>query len=295
MRLRIRTSTGASGVVDNLSPDDNLLELRDAIGKVLGIEIGPSVKIVVGFPPKELPVGPQSLIKESVEDGDTLSVDVGRVKPTKKTPKRTRKRKPDLETTIDLVDGARSDVAEKLAFAAGNPLTALDEISKSFRASFQEEMKKREAERLGHWRYSSALAGTFRLLENKSTSSSFTVSFKAEGKAWLEESYPRYPPDVLQQLIPLIHSDVESRENLRSFNMSIVSPRVFWNVAVQYEGQVGDALPRSQCFMNSVGFVEAALKKICPDLDWSFLSTRKRTLSEKAKRAKELNDIEEDR
>mmetsp|Transcript_16142 Transcript_16142/g.66712 ORF Transcript_16142/g.66712 Transcript_16142/m.66712 type:complete len:157 (+) Transcript_16142:674-1144(+) len=156
-------------------------------------------------------------------------------------------------------------------------------------------MKKREAERLGHWRYSSALAGTFRLLENKSTSSSFTVSFKAEGKAWLEESYPRYPPDVLQQLIPLIHSDVESRENLRSFNMSIVSPRVFWNVAVQYEGQVGDALPRSQCFMNSVGFVEAALKKICPDLDWSFLSTRKRTLSEKAKRAKELNDIEEDR
>mmetsp|Transcript_16146 Transcript_16146/g.66732 ORF Transcript_16146/g.66732 Transcript_16146/m.66732 type:complete len:140 (+) Transcript_16146:674-1093(+) len=139
-------------------------------------------------------------------------------------------------------------------------------------------MKKREAERLGHWRYSSALAGTFRLLENKSTSSSFTVSFKAEGKAWLEESYPRYPPDVLQQLIPLIHSDVESRENLRSFNMSIVSPRVFWNVAVQYEGQV-----------------EAALKKICPDLDWSFLSTRKRTLSEKAKRAKELNDIEEDR
>uniref|UniRef100_A0A7S0G255 ubiquitinyl hydrolase 1 n=1 Tax=Rhodosorus marinus TaxID=101924 RepID=A0A7S0G255_9RHOD len=278
MRIRIRTSTGASGVVDNISPDDNLKRLREAVGKILGIEVGPSAKIVVGFPPKELPVGTQSLIKESIEDGDTISIDVGRVEQTKKTTKGTRKRKPDLETSVDIIDGARSDVAEKLASAATNPLTALDEISSSFRTSFKEEMKKREAERLGHLRYSSVLAGTFHLLENKSNSSSFTVIFKAEGKSWMEESYPRYPPDVLQQLIPLIHSDEESRENLRSFNMSVVSPRVFWNVAVQYEGQV-----------------EAALKKICPALDWSFLSTRKRTLSEKAKRAKEQKNNAEDR
>ena len=58
-----------------------------------------------------------------------------------------------------------------------------------------------------------------------------------------------------------------SREMLRPINMAQLSPRVFWSLAYHFEESS----------------TSSSLKKLLPDLDWSFLSTRTKTLSEKAK------------
>jgi len=59
------------------------------------------------------------------------------------------------------------------------------------------------------------------------------------------------------------------REMLRPRNMALVSPRVFWSLWFYY---------REKCTS-----IEESLKLLHPELDWKFLQTRSRELSEKAK------------
>lgn len=114
---------------------------------------------------------------------------------------------------------------------------------------------------------------------NSSTTNQLRIKFDKmmEGRGEFEEVVDFIPRDALEAVIKAIHgSDPES---LRAATLSQLSPRVFWSVL--------------QETANSPNCIEGALLELLPGLDWGFLRSRKKTLSEKAKenlRQEQLDD-----
>jgi len=98
------------------------------------------------------------------------------------------------------------------------------------------------------------------------------VKFKVERK-WVTEKYMFLPKELLKTLVATIYADEQSRKNLRPYNMAVVSPRVFWNVVHSYGPEV-----------------DAALREMAPQLDWSYLESRERAQSEKGKASAEYQE-----
>ncbi|KAL7579046.1 hypothetical protein ACA910_019085 [Epithemia clementina (nom. ined.)] len=108
-----------------------------------------------------------------------------------------------------------------------------------------------------------------------------------QGRGHYEESVDYLPRSVLQQVIASIHPT--NPETLRPSNLALLSPRVFWSLAFHYSCR---CCRRRDCGKNtqdissrasSSSTMEAALRSIQPNLDWSFLRRRKQELSAKAR------------
>ncbi|CAH0516995.1 unnamed protein product [Peronospora belbahrii] len=97
------------------------------------------------------------------------------------------------------------------------------------------------------------------------------VRFKETSRKWKEEIVDLLKRDELQAIVKyvLLSGGETGREMLKPFNMAQVSTRVFWSIARLYNGDVA-----------------AGLVDLVPDEDWSFLDTRTRVMSKKAKEAK---------
>ena len=128
-------------------------------------------------------------------------------------------------------------------------------------------------------RLSSALSGNFsiQLCENSrllstGESTQFVVTFhKGLGSrrtSTFTETLELLNAEKIRSVVNLILSDKndETRETLRSNHMAGCSPRVFWSIVKLHGGNV-----------------EAGLRLLLPDKDWNWMSSRRRTLSDKAK------------
>lgn len=129
-------------------------------------------------------------------------------------------------------------------------------------------LTEREAEAAGERRHAAALGRTYTF--TNLVDGVFEVRFRSRvDPGWTTEGpLPDLPRAVLAASFRMALEDVQgARERMRAREMARVSPRVFWNMVKLF--------PES---------VEDGLRELVPDADWSFLTTRRRELSAKAKR-----------
>lgn len=112
-----------------------------------------------------------------------------------------------------------------------------------------------------------------------------------EGRGQIEETVDYIPKDALVAVITAIYQS--NPEALRPARLAQLSPRVFWSLvyhtnhvnnenvaATTTTATTTDTL--SSPSFSSATSVEEALHLLLPELDWSYMKNRKRTLSEKA-------------
>jgi hypothetical protein len=144
-------------------------------------------------------------------------------------------------------------------------------VMASLRTKMTGELRVREQERLAQQRLQAAIANDFTMAPSTTHTlaarvAALDVTFKVGPRKTHTEQFTPFPPTLLRMVITGISKDVDARENLRGFNMALMSPRVFWNVVRTSGG----------------GDPDLALMELCPNLDWTFLEARQRELSEKA-------------
>ena len=107
--------------------------------------------------------------------------------------------------------------------------------------------------------------------------SEMIVHFKFGQRKWEKEKVTRMKEDELRAVIRHVLSNLgDAKEQLRLSNLAQVSPRVFWNLCVW---DLNNPAPS----LSAVASLEYSLSRLLPDEDWSFLKSRKRKLSTKAK------------
>ncbi|KAJ0408482.1 hypothetical protein P43SY_006412 [Pythium insidiosum] len=171
---------------------------------------------------------------------------------------------------------SQEDVAVQLVQAVGGGSN--DRAAKFFRAATRSAVEHQYALTLATARLNAALGRHFEMQElTTSTTASdsaaaveMRVRFKEGVRKWKEEVVEVLQPLELQAILKyvLLSGGDTGREMLKPFNMAQCSPRVFWNIARLYNGDVA-----------------AGLAALCPDEDFSYVDTRSRQLSKKAMEA----------
>lgn len=182
--------------------------------------------------------------------------------------RKTRERKDAGEILETLVgEDARGMIGAALAQSVEKSVEELDVCGKSFKQSVQSALERRQWEAEGERRYEAWLAKRYEIIDNGGVT--FKVRYRALGaRAWTEEaSMFKVPREVLTEAFRGVLKNREEREKLRVCTMAIVSPRSFWNMVRLFGERV-----------------EEELERLVPDGDWSFMRSRRRTLSAKARR-----------
>jgi len=184
--------------------------------------------------------------------------------------------------------GSEDDISFALISSLDSGSKGNGKVSKVLRASMKKTVEKSyEASRAVV--RNSAIASrkaTFSQVANQgentnnSTGTSLVKYPKSvEGRGYFEEQVHIITPLMLKAVIQAVYDDhdendldgesASGREMLKPSNMALLSPRVFWSLWYHYQEHCAS--------------IEQALKRMLPDLDWSFLFRRSRQLSEKAK------------
>lgn len=141
-------------------------------------------------------------------------------------------------------------------------------ISRELRAIFADALKKRQAEAEGERRLLAYLSKRYEI-RRKAGGVKFTVRYGGTRKRlWTEEndgeSFLCWPKVFLSAVLKEVVENPEDRLRLFPLDMATVSPRIFWNLVRLFP----DGL-------------EAGMRQLVPDADWSFLDYRTCTLPEK--------------
>lgn len=150
----------------------------------------------------------------------------------------------------------------------------LDVCGKAFRNSLKDALARREAEAEGERRYEAWLSKRYEL-KYVAGNMGFLVRYRSlKSRVWTDECDGKmlvsYPKELLAAAFRAVFKEdsvVEDRENLRARCMAICSPRSFWNMVRLFDDDI-----------------ESGLRKLVPEIDWSFLESRRRMTSEKGKR-----------
>lgn len=147
-------------------------------------------------------------------------------------------------------------------------------VSRELRDNFTDALKKRQLEAEGERRLSAYLAKRYVITE-KSRGVLFSVRYRAaECRSWTDENDGRnlvtFPKVLLTEVVRSIVSDGENKQKLLPVVMAAVSPRMFWNLARLFPDDM-----------------EAGLKQLVPDADWSFIDAREKFLSMRGRLNKE--------
>lgn len=184
--------------------------------------------------------------------------------------------------------GSEDDISFALISSLDSGSKGNGKISKVLRASMKKTVEKSyEASRAVV--RNSAIASykaTFSQVANQGESTNNSTGTclvkypkSVEGRGYFEEQVHIITPLMLKAVVQAVYDDhdendldgesASGREMLKPSNMALLSPRVFWSLWYHY--------------MQHCTSIEQALQKMLPDLDWSFLFSRSRKLSEKAK------------
>ncbi|KDO26200.1 hypothetical protein SPRG_08562 [Saprolegnia parasitica CBS 223.65] len=165
--------------------------------------------------------------------------------------------------------GSKEDVGEKLVHAVSSHRGA-STTDKFLRSATKSAVNHQYEMTLANARLHAALAGAYSmqtLTPNALGVAQMRVRFLERARTWRDEQLDLLQPTELTSILKyvLLSGGETGREMLKPFNMAQCSPRVFWSLARLSDGDVA-----------------AALEKLLPNEDWSFLGTRTRTLSAKA-------------
>lgn len=143
-------------------------------------------------------------------------------------------------------------------------------VSLELRKNFSDALKKRQMEAEGERRLSAFFAKRYVITE-QSRGSLFRVRYRAVSvRKWTDENDGRtlvtYPKVLLTEVVRVIVHNDKDKMKLQPIVMAAVSPRMFWNLARLFPDDL-----------------EAGLKSLVPDADWSFLTERERILSIRGK------------
>ena len=178
---------------------------------------------------------------------------------------------PDALLPTNITASLGVEMARAASGAQGKEMNA-------FRNAMASALEKRQYEAAGEKRLAAALGNSFQMSEDMGNGL-FSVKYRARGElSWeTDDNMPLLERNTLAAVIQSIIDNADanpdnasmqqSLEFLRGREMSHKSPRVFWNLVRLFGGDVEDGL-----------------RELLPDHDWSFLRTRRRELSEKAKR-----------
>ncbi|KAA8494672.1 hypothetical protein FVE85_2913 [Porphyridium purpureum] len=307
---------GGSLQLDEVDPDASLLVLQQRVEKITNLSVAQQ-RIRMGFPPKPIATGPddasrplQTFVKNHetlLLDAQATSLDVKQGKGAfAKKRKRAESSAPTRKLTDkygnlvarEVIDGPPGDHAgspfDRALDALGDQLVAaLDSSASASRggklpsalvSATRSEMEKRVAERVASHRYQATLAGTF-TISRVAGQASMQVEYTARDprpERHVEEVQV-IPSVLLRLIVASIVQDPDFRENVKPMLMAFVSPRTFWNLAAfcRDEGMLYNGIPNS-------ADLEAGLRKLLPDSNLAFLSTRRRALSEKAMRNRQM-------
>ncbi|TMW60671.1 hypothetical protein Poli38472_000713 [Pythium oligandrum] len=185
---------------------------------------------------------------------------------------------PKYRRTKAIQLGSKDDVAVQLVNAVSGQSN--DRAGKFFRAATKSAVEHQYEMTLANARLNAALSNKFEIQEVRNAqraggddgqAAEMRVKFKESARKWKEETVALLQPVEIQAIVKyvLLSGGEGGKEMLKPFNMAQVSPRVFWSIARLYSGDVA-----------------AGLAALVPDVDWSYLDTRTRQMSEKAMQAK---------
>eukprot|EP00730_Choanoeca_flexa_P009076 TRINITY_DN12578_c0_g8_i2.p1 TRINITY_DN12578_c0_g8~~TRINITY_DN12578_c0_g8_i2.p1 ORF type:complete len:350 (+),score=85.39 TRINITY_DN12578_c0_g8_i2:74-1123(+) len=278
-RLRMRTDKAQKQLTE-VNPDEPVSKLFKRVAEIMAVPVD-AISILAGVPPKPLVNSDEALSTTHIINCDTLVVRDTSIM-AHRPPIRRRKSSSDepptsllevaataAEQHMDAADGI--DRLGNVLIQATDPKIEANAIMMPLRKKMTSELRVREQERLAQYRLQAALANDFEMAQSKTQTlsartSALDVTFKIGPRKTFTEQFTPFPPTLLRMVVSGLAKDPDARENLRNFNMALMSPRVFWNIVRFMQG----------------GDPEEGLMELCPDTDWSFLEVRRRELSEKA-------------
>jgi hypothetical protein len=113
-----------------------------------------------------------------------------------------------------------------------------------------------------------------------------------EGRGTFEEEVQLIPEKALTEVIQMVFEIEEERELLRPITLAQLSPRVFWSLIHHHTMTIMRTTTSASSSTTTTTHdgnqnqkatnVPDALQQLLPDLDWTFLTSRTKTLSAKA-------------
>jgi hypothetical protein len=183
--------------------------------------------------------------------------------------------------------GSQQEVGESLVDAMRTGSN--DPLSKFFRYATQSAVRKQYDVTRANNRFKSVLSGDYAIRKNEDTRRlgdgttsgddhshvALKVRFKVGMRTWEEEDVELITADALQALVRgIVAGQGESgKELLKPHRMSEVSARTFWSIVFHYGPDIS-----------------AALRTMCPEIDFSFLTARAKRLTEKALKHIAMNE-----
>jgi len=278
-QLRVRFAGGGQEVLRDVGPKVSRSELEERLVSLDGAKHRPVLKILSGFPPREVRADPSGLLESFASNGETLVVELREEQKQRRRRSSQGKSVQIVKTDqddkrvahVDAMQRGREHLASDLLRAVTTPSNQLDGTMRELRADFRRAREAREQESLGTLRLSAVMAKRVEFKDSNQFGQlmngvklGFCVQYSVSARKDYEEHHLIIPNTVMGDLVRQLHEDPATRDNLKPYNLAIVSPRVFWNL------------------VRSGKDVESAIESYLPDADLSFLTERKRSKSEKA-------------
>ena len=275
-------------------------------------------RIKVGFPPRTLTANVEDEVGEHVRSGDTLIITTEtpsthfsspvpgpKAEDKGKRRKRTREKSPvKRKVGVHSLRGAekpsnprkrkkkargivlhsKADVESRLVNSVSG--ARRDLVSQFFRSATRRAVAKAYERSLALRRFASSLQRDFTITMSENSRrladgapTSMTVRFRKGPRSYEEEEVPVLTKEEMRSAFDVvINSESDSvREQLKPANMAQCSPRVFWGIVHHFATDLAISSEDDR------DIVAKALRNMFPDADLSFLTHRRRTLTEKAK------------
>lgn len=199
----------------------------------------------------------------------------GTVVPAQKATAKKKKKAREAELDNFSLPDVTGNLGGEIVRALQKKPDELDVTGKKFREALQGALQERMAEAEAERRVEAVLAGRYEI--KNSFGGLFRVKYRGlHEREWTEEwdgeEMVEYPRELLAAAFKSVLDGnvTEEKERLRMSNMAMVSVRSFWNMVKLFGKDV-----------------EGGLRQLVPDGDWTFMDSRLRRKSEKAKRNEE--------
>eukprot|EP01147_Barroeca_monosierra_P001903 gene1903-4997_t len=284
--LRLRCSSGMVKQLHDVDKESTVFELKSRIADALRLPNANSLRLYLGFPPKEITAPDNTSLTCVDKLGDCVTLIVS-ISSSEKKPSRFLSTKsivehtlskpvdenPTTKSTENELDTFKTLISQQLVESV-DPTTAANSLKGLYKC-FKDATLQAYEQRRAMDREHAARSANYQIFDVpgqytlSGISLNFRVSFPVGRHKKVHEDCPKLPESLLKIVFRQLIEHPDHRENLRPFNMARTSPHVFWNV-VRIKGA------------HTTNSLEEFIKSLVPQGDWSFYEHRIRNLSTKS-------------